>query len=537
MPATVFHVKTATSPDDPLFEINPSNWNSVHQVSVSLLASEIASLFSNANGISFGLSGTAITGSYTVPITTGFAGTGFTSTTTAGTEVEATLGTNGLSMAVPAFLTTARASTDAVGLNTAQTNVTWTVNSSGISLNASRYAGTGFTSTTTAGTEIEATNNTLGLSMAVPAFLTTARASNDGIGLNTAQTNVTWTVNSSGISLNAGGYAGTGYTSTTTAGTAIVGTHNTAGLSIGVPAFLTTARGSTDAVGLATAQTNVTWTVNSNGISLNAGGYAGTGFTSTTTAGTEVEATLNTAGLSMAVPAFLTTAAVGATLSAFEPFPFFGALSTFSYANNQLDFQPCRMEVNYSFSKLYIPVAVTASTQATASAQVGVTLFYAMYSRNATNQSRLDTVITTSVTMLGSHNSNVSMQFNYDGTSTSSGGTGVSSVMHGNRMYTANFAGSFTPGEYFFAKIVRTSAVNASISILRPLFWQLAFEGVFNSAGYPGQASNASMNLQYGHGSYSVTTSGFPASVAVSDIRNNSQQAVYFKLYNYNTAD
>jgi hypothetical protein len=136
----------------------------------------------------------------------------------------------------------------------------------------------------------------------------TFRASNDAVGLNTAQTNVTWTVNSAGISLNAGGYAGTGFTSTTTVGTAVVGTHNTAGLSLGVPAYITTARGSTDAVGLATAQTNVTWTVNSNGLSLNAGGYAGTGFTSTSTAGSDIKATNNTAGLSMAVPLYLTTA-------------------------------------------------------------------------------------------------------------------------------------------------------------------------------------------------------------------------------------
>jgi hypothetical protein len=72
-------------------------------------------------------------------------------------------------------------------------------------------------------------------------YLTTARASTDAVGLATAQTNVTWTVNSAGLSLNAAGYAGTGFTSTTTAGTAIVGTQNTAGLSLGVPAYLTTA--------------------------------------------------------------------------------------------------------------------------------------------------------------------------------------------------------------------------------------------------------------------------------------------------------
>ena len=74
-------------------------------------------------------------------------------------------------------------------------------------------------------------------------YLTTARASNDGVGLNTAATNVTWTVNSSGISLNAGGYAGTGYTSTSQAGSTVGVTHNSAGLSMAWPPFLTAAAG------------------------------------------------------------------------------------------------------------------------------------------------------------------------------------------------------------------------------------------------------------------------------------------------------
>jgi len=284
----------------------------------------------------------------------GYAGTGYTSTTTAGTAVVGTHGTNGLSIGVPAFITTARGSTDAVGLNTAKTNVTWTVNSSGISFDAGGYAGTG-----TSATNASVTLNSNGLQISVAA----AGAATNAVGLNTAKTNVTWTVNSSGLSFDAGGYAGTGYTSTTTAGTAIVGTLNTAGLSVGVPAFittamqsnaatisninvsggttssnmsavnfvnsngvswsldtaskvyatvktdyLTTARGSTDAVGLNTAKTNVTWTVNSSGISFDAGKYAGTGYTSATTAGTAIVGTLNTAGLSVGVPAFITTA-------------------------------------------------------------------------------------------------------------------------------------------------------------------------------------------------------------------------------------
>jgi len=59
--------------------------------------------FANSNGISFGMSDSSrITASYTVPSTTGLAGTGFTSTTTTGTNIVGTLSNNGLSLGIPA---------------------------------------------------------------------------------------------------------------------------------------------------------------------------------------------------------------------------------------------------------------------------------------------------------------------------------------------------------------------------------------------------------------------------------------------------
>lgn len=71
---------------------------------------------------------------------------------------------------------------------------------------------------------------------------------------------------------------------------------------------LTTARASNDAVGTNTAQSNVTWTVNSAGISLDARGYAGTG-----TSATNASITLNSNGLAISVAA---PGGGGATFSA-----------------------------------------------------------------------------------------------------------------------------------------------------------------------------------------------------------------------------
>lgn len=213
-------------------------------------------VFSNASGVSFGMN---TNGVVTATVKTDYltsqsvqtqasgaiAGTGFTSTTTAGTAVTAALGTNGLTMAVPNFLTTYA--------QTTQTQASGNI------------AGTGLTTTTTAGTAVVGTNSTNGLSLAIPAYITT-------YATQTVQTQAS------------GAIAGTGFTSTTTAGTAIVGTNSTNGLSLGVPAYITTY------------------------VNDLTSGRAGTGFTSTTTAGTAITAALGTNGLSMAVPQFLTTA-------------------------------------------------------------------------------------------------------------------------------------------------------------------------------------------------------------------------------------
>lgn len=63
MPATVAHSLTMTTPDNPAYENQPQHWNSNHAVTLNVLATEISALFSNKNGVSFGLDGTNVTAS------------------------------------------------------------------------------------------------------------------------------------------------------------------------------------------------------------------------------------------------------------------------------------------------------------------------------------------------------------------------------------------------------------------------------------------------------------------------------------------
>lgn len=159
---TVFNSQGSTATVNATDIVRPSDWNSAHNIFQTISGNTAGSstmvgtnlVFQGGNGITISASTAAgamsliFSGSNQTNQTVAsgnIAGTGFTSTTTAGTAIVGTNSTNGLSIAVPAFLTTARGSTDGVGLNTAQSNVTWTVNSNGLSLDARGYAGTATT--------------------------------------------------------------------------------------------------------------------------------------------------------------------------------------------------------------------------------------------------------------------------------------------------------------------------------------------------------------------------------------------------------
>jgi hypothetical protein len=197
MPLTVSHVLSATTPDNPAYEIQPQHWNSGHAATYAAAGSEISGAFSNLNGVSFGLDGGGrVTASHNA-------------------------------------ITTARASTDAIGLNTAGTNVTWTANSSGLSINAAGYAGTGTAVTGAASVTLNSgglsfngaglagttsgftganlsasiTHNTAGLAISLSAgnYLTTAAASNHSHGnptLNLTNLSGTTASNSAGLTLS-----------------------------------------------------------------------------------------------------------------------------------------------------------------------------------------------------------------------------------------------------------------------------------------------------------------------------------------------
>ncbi len=145
-------------------------------------------VFSNSNGVSFGLNGATMTASHnglTTAAQSNHSHNLATTTTNGSQIVVGTTNSDGATIGVPpflttaqpvgAYLTTARASNDAIGLNTALT-----------------------------GNGVSVTANSSGLSINVPAFLTTAAQSghSHGVTLNLTNINGTTGGNSNGINLS-----------------------------------------------------------------------------------------------------------------------------------------------------------------------------------------------------------------------------------------------------------------------------------------------------------------------------------------------
>lgn len=437
-----------------------------------------------------------------------------------------------------------------------------------LSGNVSFSANNGITFYTSAGNAI------------VGSVVTSYRASNDAIGLNTAQTNVTWTVNSSGISLNAGGYAGTGYTSTTTAGVNIVATHNTAGLSLAFPTIITnaitTARASNDAIGLNTAQTNVTWTVNSSGLSLNAAGYAGTG-----TSATNASITLNSNGLAISVAApggggagnfnLLAPNTSGNTTATGNTIGLSGLNLTLSGTNNSqiVISAPATSSLSatgiLSISKngstislgvpgqtnsLWVPGFIEGQASTGSPLGNGSVFVFPAQVSGFINVSRANHLASFSLSSStnSSHAGAVSIYFgiytlngstlslassgsgSYQWTNTSSNSQ---NSLTGIRMLTAGINATLTPGDYWVGMMSRTTSTNAA--------WFTIGNNVLSnfSAQLQGQIGEVSNNTKQwipGFGMWTTTSMALPASMALSQINGrgaSSTNAFFMPQINF----
>ena len=510
--------------------VRPSDWNSAHNQTLfiagntagasSISGSDIywaggSNVTLSANGSTVSIIGVAAQ-----TVDTNKAGTGFTSTTTAGTAVTAALGTNGLSMAVPQFITTYA------------NDLT------------SGRAGTGFTSTTTAGTAVTAALGTNGLSMAVPQFLTTY------------------------VNDLTSGRAGTGFTSTTTAGTAVTAALGTNGLSMAVPNFITTyvndLTSGRAGTGSTTAGTNVSLTlgVNTNGVALSAnvadidynawnlvGNTAGTTGSTITTQGPlyfsggsniTLSGSSNTIVISAAAGgAGGTTNQTGPNIAASNGTITSGTV-LFSNANGvTFGLNGSTMTASIVANNTYDGWPPYADLQMVAGQQGNGTLYiepehspYYFQDRVGipiaySNASGSNGTLTLSY-WVGFYTQNVSTlslsaSTSYSTAFTFQGTTGTHwSLFSGMRLLTFPWSLTVAEQEIYIAQVSRTSTGGNNASISQMLVSQVNSTFV----GFFGASHNTTQQWTQGQGVYSVTTSGLPNSVAFSQIRGSDSLAL-----------
>jgi hypothetical protein len=167
-----------------------------------------------------------------------------------------------------------------------------------------------------------------------------------------------------------------------------------------------------------------------------------------------------------------------------------------------LGIQPFRMDDYITFDRVVLPVSYSNATNSTGS--VTKSQWYGIYTRNESSLSLLSSTLST-----------YALTFQ---------GTGANySLFSSHRLLTIGFSGSLTPGDYWAGIIARTTTgganatlVNAVISNHAPA--AVAFGGLF------GTAPSSTQQPQLGQGLYTASTTGFPGSIAFSQINGGNSQ-------------
>lgn len=269
MPISVSHQLSATTPDDPSYEIKPSNWNSAHAITLNISGTDIINAFSNSNNITFGLApGGQVTASAS------FSQSTFNQSiqTQNSVQVQGSSGaiifanSNGITFGGVGSVITASYNTNVGGaaisaLGSSQNSGTVVfANSNGVSFG---MTGSTITATVTAFASVTAGIGAVQVPNATYTSGTVAFLNSNGISFGSSGAN---SITASYTVPATTNFAGTGFSTSTVTGSQLAGTHNTTGLTLGVPAWITTY---TQATGF--SGTNATGTLNSNGLAISVG--------------------------------------------------------------------------------------------------------------------------------------------------------------------------------------------------------------------------------------------------------------------------
>jgi hypothetical protein len=477
---------------------------------ISLNVGSSLSASTNGSSITFGLASNITTalqsaGAY---LTTAmqsqsssvFAKTGFTSATTAGTAVVATLDTNGLSMGIPAYITT-------------------------------------FTSPSTAGL-ISAINLSGSNGSATVTQVVFANSNNISFGLSTAGLGPIGTITASFLQSNQtvgfyGSSQTTGQSSSSTFDARSMSFVGAGGISVGASngsIIFSGATGGGGGGGVAIAASNTTFT--SGTVVMSAAGGA---LTISSGAQSVLLSVPQTSSIVANSGVALSTA--GSTIYIYNDFhnifapEAVGASTTYSAGQNTLMFAPLFPVDNYSFSCFEINVSFPATSSGVNTQQARQTLSYALYKMDTASSSQMSLVSSSSMFIGGSMSSNNSaaftVNFNNSATSysTSSNATGIINQIGGRAMVMRMpFNGTMQAGDVYYMGIANSHTFSNASQVLQPVRFYGGVPAGSNNLGYigPDTYGGSSANMDFMGFFYATSSGAWPSTIATNQTSINS---------------
>lgn len=201
---------------------------------------------------------------------------------------------------------------------------------------------------------------------------------------------------------------------------------------------------------------------------------------------------LSTAANAATVIASVAAAGGGMTFSGIDPIPG-GMIIENQYGQNSLAVHPVTFP-NVQFDRFAMPIKISNGSSTSLVATISVSFRLGLYSSNASTLSLM-------------HSMSATTSFNVSSSNNSSLYTGL-------RYITLPWTTTITQGQYWYGFVSSTASAGAALAMRNGMVSQ----SVNDFAGYLG-SSNASLQVRLGNGFFSATTGALPASVAFSQLR------------------
>lgn len=206
-----------------------------------------------------------------------------------------------------------------------------------------------------------------------------------------------------------------------------------------------------------------------------------------------------------------------------------GASASMQLTNNQIWMLPFRVAGGQiSASTIQYLQSISGTFTSAVAATHAETMKWCIYSSNATDITRMDSMSSGSFTWQMWNNGTSSASWAYNGLTSSSAGTQVLTQAAGIRMMNIPYGNLIDSGLYVMA--FAQSSSSAGYSGLVSRYGMVIDSPMPIAMGFGFGSATATSNGYVDGGSFSVTSNAFPSSIGFSQIRQHSNFVPYFKI-------